>query len=546
MAVLSSSSSAPSRAAAPPAEGEDEQEEKNVDPRKKSSSMARHEKHESAEREDHVRAGEGFLRRVFASISWTYRATMTILVMIVFKIYALITSCFMTLPVLLPINAHPSKDDREGGPIIPYWIETKIKFWCFLHIVFNVQVPERWVKNAYARLIELNKNVADAETQEIPTITVGPDFDHKKFFREYVKRPHPVVLKGFAKESPAVQKWSVDWVVENFGNEKALTKTLMGDNIPGRVRDINTPGTYLHNCEAIFVNHPELVEDLELSRLLPFVSADGNPKNPHLANNHPRAGPLPIQFFLGRGGTGTGFHCANGFNWFYMIEGSKKWTFVDPRWTVLTFPALNRGALYQSCAVTDPNTVLDKYKPLWRVCPRYAAILEEGDVLLNPPWWWHCIENLTKDSTAVATRWMDTKTLRPLTGIGTDANRLFTAFQIFSPVFLKLQFSLIMRGNHATPDEHTRLETDEDLEKQHAERAAKGAQHEDATRVTEALNSNEEQDAYKAYYAKKWGYVDRLPKSNVQMGETRDDVESNRFDQGQGKWTMDTMNFRGR
>ena len=98
-----------------------------------------------------------------------------------------------------------------------------------------------------------------------------------------------------------------------------------------------------------------------------------------------------------------------------MIEGSKKWTFVDPRWTVLTFPALNRGALYQSCAVTDPNTVLEKYKPLWRVCPRYAAIVEPGDVLLNPPWWWHCIENLTKDSTAVATRWMDTKTLRPLT-----------------------------------------------------------------------------------------------------------------------------------
>jgi hypothetical protein len=182
-----------------------------------------------------------------------------------------------------------------------------------------------------------------------------------------VKRPHPVVLKGFAKQSPAVKKWSVDWIVANFGNEKALTKTLLGDNIPGRVKDINTPGTYLHNCEAIFVNHPELVEDLELSRLLPFVSADGNPKNPHLANLHPRAGPLPIQFFLGRGGTGTGFHCANGFNWFYMIEGSKKWTFVDPRWTVLTFPALNRGALYQSCAVTDPNTVLEKYKPLWRV-----------------------------------------------------------------------------------------------------------------------------------------------------------------------------------
>ena len=141
---------------------------------------------------------------------------------------------------------------------------------------------------------------------------------------------------------------------------------------------------------------------------------------------------------------------------------------------------------------------------------------------------------------------MDTKTLRPLAGIGTDANRLFTAFQIFSPVFLKLQFSLIMRGIHATPDEHTKLETDEELEKQHAQRTSKGAQHEEATRVTEALNSNEEQDAYKAYYANKWGYVDSLPVTNVQLGQERDDVESNRFDQGQGRWTMDTKNFRGR
>ncbi len=103
-----------------------------------------------------------------------------------------------------------------------------------------------------------------------------------------------------------------------------------------------------------------------------------------------------------------------------------------------------------------------------------------------------------------------------------------------------------MRGIHATPDEHTQVDTDEDLEKQHAQRTAKGAQHEDATRVTAALNSNKEQDAYKAYYANKWGYADHLPKSNVQNGETRDDIESNKFDQGQGKWTMDTMNFRGR
>ena len=110
-------------------------------------------------------------QRVFASISWIYRAFVTVFIMFLFKLFAFFNSCFMTLPVLLPINAHPSKDNthREGGsgPIVPYWIETKIKFWCFLHIVFNIQVPASWVKASYAKLIELNKDVRDAETQGV-------------------------------------------------------------------------------------------------------------------------------------------------------------------------------------------------------------------------------------------------------------------------------------------------------------------------------------------------------------------------------------------
>ena len=31
--------------------------------------------------------------------------------------------------------------------------------------MFNIQVPARWVKASYAKLIELNKDVRDAETQ---------------------------------------------------------------------------------------------------------------------------------------------------------------------------------------------------------------------------------------------------------------------------------------------------------------------------------------------------------------------------------------------
>jgi hypothetical protein len=42
---------------------------------------------------------------------------------------------------------------------------------------------------------------------------------------------------------------------------------------------------------------------------------------------------------------------------------------------------------------------------LFQYCPVYTAVLEPGDVLFNPPFWWHSIKNITETSTAVASRW---------------------------------------------------------------------------------------------------------------------------------------------
>ncbi len=36
------------------------------------------------------------------------------------------------------------------------------------------------------------------------------------------------------------------------------------------------------------------------------------------------------QFFMGRQGTGSSMHAASSINMFYMIDGTKKWYFVDP------------------------------------------------------------------------------------------------------------------------------------------------------------------------------------------------------------------------
>ena len=215
--------------------------------------------------------------------------------------------------------------------------EFKLKVYSLANCVFNVEIPRRYVDKCYEKLIKANESVPDAFVQEIPTIYDAhlPGFDCEKFFRDFVKQPHPVVLKGFAKEGAATQ-WTLDSLIARFGEDEVKLKTKDGDNVPGKMKDLNTFPNYLHNCESLFLEHPELAKQLQVNRLEKLAG------NKRIANDHPTLGPLPLQLFADRGGTGTAFHCAHEYHFFFQIEGVKKWTFVDPRWTMFMFPAINR------------------------------------------------------------------------------------------------------------------------------------------------------------------------------------------------------------
>jgi len=450
----------------------------------------------------------GFLEE---KLLYPFRFARVVVFFVLFKIIALVLSGFTWIPILLPINGY--YDERKAAkaagievealPKIPRFSELKLKLCCWLFVVFGVDVPAKWVQKAYAKYEEVNKDTPEARTQPIPTFDASsPDFDFDAFYRDYVERPHPAVLKGFNKNIPAIKNgWGVDWLIENYGHERALMKTLERDNVSGYIRDLNNPGTYLHNSEAIFDNHPELIDDLNLDRLKVFCG------NGRISNDDKGYGRLPIQFFTGRAGTGSAFHCANAYNFFLQIEGRKRWSFVDPKWTFLLYPSVNRSAAYHGFAVKDPNTVYPTYERLWKICPRFSTILEEGDVLLNPPWWIHCIENLDSNTTAVATRWVDCKTFNPTTGLGSSANRLFTMFQVFAPAYNKYAFYTLLNGgrNKVLPaDEHTDMEA-----------AYKPKSFETFSRASQASYDNREQDYHRAFYAKKWGFEDIVRETKI-------------------------------
>jgi hypothetical protein len=96
--------------------------------------------------------------------------------------------------------------------------------------------------------------------------------------------------------------------------------------------------------------------------------------------------------------------------------------------------------------------------------------------------------------------------IRPILGMGFDTNHVFVAMQLFSPSFMLTQVKLIMAGQSsksAFMDEHTDTKIPASGDVKGRNTSGVKVQHEKATRVTQRLLDNEEQVAYKAYYAAK-------------------------------------------
>ena len=100
---------------------------------------------------------------------------------------------------------------------------------------------------------------------------------------------------------------------------------------------------------------------------------------------------LNSQLIVGRGQknmnstTGTGWHCAMGNNWFVQVVGKKRWYFLNPKYSSL-FNPLRAGPVAMHVGINN----FDKYH---ENLPLEYVDLESGDLLYNPDWYWHTIQN---------------------------------------------------------------------------------------------------------------------------------------------------------
>ena len=139
---------------------------------------------------------------MIAAVKWYAKLFAVLAMMFVLKLVAFVQTGFCLIPLWRPTNSHWRKDDAAIDVKIPRLAEFMFKLSMFNYVVFGIPMPLFWVRFLLRRYEAANAHVPDAETQPVPECDVNAaDFSYEQFFEKYVKRPHPVVLRGAIAEA---------------------------------------------------------------------------------------------------------------------------------------------------------------------------------------------------------------------------------------------------------------------------------------------------------------------------------------------------------
>lgn len=272
----------------------------------------------------------------------------------------------------------------------------------------------------------------------------------EEFGREYFVTGKPVVLDGAAAEWPCIRRWTPDFLAERCGQERidVLDGQNWAVNHAGNRDAVSTSETSMAFRDLLrhtkkggawygaFIELIDKYEDMRADLDLSFVRAFGR-TNPRIPWQH----NLLLKMYVGGANTATSLHCAGVSNLYLQVYGQKRWVLVAPRFTPFMYPALSKGLNWQSRVdFRSPDYTAN---PLYRYVDRYETVLGPGDVLWNPPWVWHGVQNLT-ESIAVSMWWVNVRR-----AFGNNA--LFSALTLCgTPNPIAMQLGLSRKRNGKT------------------------------------------------------------------------------------------------
>lgn len=217
------------------------------------------------------------------------------------------------------------------------------------------------------------------------------ELSRERFRTDFLFQSRPVVVTGGVRDWPAMQRWTVEWLKERLAGHRVeiasaasgvFSYDLEAPRAKYQVMEFSKAASLVaegkqdvqYYIMQISIEDwlPELSEDLQS---LPVLS--GEAAAPH--------------FWLGGAGLLTPLHWDNLHNFFAQVSGRKRFTLFPPGEFDKLYP-YPAAALFSHMSHADPED-LDRW-PQVRDAERLDCVLEAGDLLFLPSFWWHQVRSL--------------------------------------------------------------------------------------------------------------------------------------------------------
>jgi hypothetical protein len=300
-----------------------------------------------------------------------------------------------------------------------------IGYFDFLGQTFQVAVNQCLAESSMY-LLKRDRPAGGGRRIKVKEFDCKSDFSFEKIKYESENFTIPVVCKGLLLNNTC-RNWSLTNFLDRT-RDSEVSRGYMLDPIDsnrrafiaheyptvmGKTKDMYTR---MKNGEPIYISfdnhyltlrHPEIVNEMELQKYFPGKK--------FLLNT------LFISNFQHKS-LGSPFHAAPQDNFFFQCKGRKHWFYIEPKDMTYVGSYLSRGVTFSSNFV-DETEIVDRVNI-------YEAVVEEGDLMYNPPFWLHAVGTMPGETISVANRiW---QTLMP------PPNNLFIdiMYKLNFPIFI--------------------------------------------------------------------------------------------------------------
>ena len=222
----------------------------------------------------------------------------------------------------------------------------------------------------------------------------------ERFEKGYLDQNRPAIITDALSDWDAIGKWSPDYLA-SARPAKLVTVAVSSETQfnydPNRgvgeeaSRYRYTEMDLLHAVSAICRNGPGPEHYYLMQRSIPdeFPELLQDIKTPAWINDQRPA----INLWFGSAGNVTPLHYDHTNNFFAQVYGRKHLTLFDPMQTDLLYPYPLESPASHVSFIDLEQPDLEKY-PKFRETRTLAGVIEPGELLYLPAYWWHHVRSL--------------------------------------------------------------------------------------------------------------------------------------------------------